>query len=339
VRQSSDHDWNAVFVSVEGVEDEDGVIDRILAAFADHPKGMSVVERLAGRVSGIVGRIKKFEISGVGVQLDGVAADWRDAGQRLFKDLSTTKLNWVILVDELPLVVMSLLRKDASGQRARALLSWLRELRGSSRENVRWILAGSIGLDTVARRQRMSDTINDLTPLVGLGPLAEEAADAFIIELGHGKGIEFDPATRQRIIEKAGWLIPYHVQLLVSATADAVLSGWTGTEAVEAGYLELLSPARRTLFDWWHQRLGEELGSEAGYAVKLLTVAARRLEGARESALKAALREAIQDQGSLDELFGFLLDMLQSDGYLVLDGGRYRFLSPLLREFWVRRVV
>jgi hypothetical protein len=31
--------------------------------------------------------------------------------------------------------------------------------------------------------------------------------------------------------------------------------------------------------------------------------------------------------------------VLQSDGYLVLDGERFRFRSALLRDFWVRRIL
>jgi len=34
-----------------------------------------------------------------------------------------------------------------------------------------------------------------------------------------------------------------------------------------------------------------------------------------------------------------LLDTLESDGYLVEHDGRFVFRSPLLREFWVRRVL
>ena len=35
----------------------------------------------------------------------------------------------------------------------------------------------------------------------------------------------------------------------------------------------------------------------------------------------------------------FLLDVLENDGYLVVDEGRYVFRSPLLRDYWRARVV
>jgi hypothetical protein len=34
----------------------------------------------------------------------------------------------------------------------------------------------------------------------------------------------------------------------------------------------------------------------------------------------------------------YLLDVLENDGYLVEEGKRWRFRSPLLREYWLRRV-
>jgi uncharacterized protein len=34
----------------------------------------------------------------------------------------------------------------------------------------------------------------------------------------------------------------------------------------------------------------------------------------------------------------YLLDVLQNDGYLVEENKRWRFRSPLLREYWFRRI-
>jgi hypothetical protein len=40
-----------------------------------------------------------------------------------------------------------------------------------------------------------------------------------------------------------------------------------------------------------------------------------------------------------DDKLRYLLDVLVNDGYLVDTGGRHIFRSPLLRAFWLRRVV
>jgi hypothetical protein len=36
---------------------------------------------------------------------------------------------------------------------------------------------------------------------------------------------------------------------------------------------------------------------------------------------------------------GYLLDVLVSDGYLVDDDGRFRFRSPIIRDYWRKRVL
>ena len=54
---------------------------------------------------------------------------------------------------------------------------------------------------------------------------------------------------------------------------------------------------------------------------------------------QGVLSQHIADAGQRDEQLRYLLDVLQSDGYLVAEGERFRFRSSLLREFWLRRVV
>jgi hypothetical protein len=87
--------------------------------------------------------------------------------------------DWLLILDELPVFVLTLWRLDPTGQRARDFLTWFRELRqgGPDGHPVRWVLAGSIGLDTVTRRLRAAAAINDLRAYP-LGPFSPQAADA-----------------------------------------------------------------------------------------------------------------------------------------------------------------
>jgi hypothetical protein len=61
--------------------------------------------------------------------------------------------------------------------------------------------------------------------------------------------------------------------------------------------------------------------------------------GVSRSTLSRVLAEQIQDPDERAEKLRYLLDVLEGDGYLVADAGRYRFQSPLLRAYWRRRVV
>ncbi len=129
--------------------------------------------------------VRKVEAFGVGVELDGATADdWLRLGDALAGALDRQDARWMLMVDELPLFVLLLLREDDSGRRARDFLTWLRNLRQTpgARQQVRWLFAGSIGLDTVTARVGLGDTINDLH-LHHLGPFSPDVADRFLAAL------------------------------------------------------------------------------------------------------------------------------------------------------------
>jgi len=108
---------------------------------------------------------------------------------------------------------------------------------------------------------------------------------------------------------------------------------------VERIFEELLAPAHKGYFDYWRQRLHDELGSpEDGQAVHLLNHCARDPAGATHDTLSQAMAERIQDPEPREERLRYLLDVLESDGYLVLVGGRWRFRLELLRRYWLKRV-
>jgi hypothetical protein len=97
--------------------------------------------------------------------------------------------------------------------------------------------------------------------------------------------------------------------------------------------------AKRPYFDHWEQRLHEELGEpDARQAIDLLNAAARDSGGAPMASLQAVMSKHIQDLDGRDEKLTYLLDVLRGDGYLNLAGDRLRFCSPLLRDYWARRI-
>jgi hypothetical protein len=100
---------------------------------------------------------------------------------------------------------------------------------------------------------------------------------------------------------------------------------------VDAVYDHLLSSSKKQYFDYWHQRLREELGTpDDGHAVALLNAIAADPAGASTQTLQGTL-------GDGDRLT-YLLDVLNSDGYVVEQHGRYLFRSSLLRDFWRRHI-
>src|SRR5262249_30562950 len=106
-------------------------------------------------------------------------------------------------------------------------------------------------------------------------------------------------------------------------------------------YETLLSPGKKAYFDYWSQRLAEELGPpDDRRALDLLNVIARNPDGEAQEILRGILTKHIpNDDDRRDRHLRYLLDALTSDGYLVVDSGRYQFRSFLLRDFWLRRMI
>lgn len=281
--------------------------------------------------------------SGFGVDIAAAEKDWAALGESVAAKLALQPRPWLLMIDELPLFVMRLLQEDPSGTRARDFLTWLRSLRQrpSLLGRVQWFFAGSIGLDAVTARYRMGDTINDLKT-IALGSFTREVAKDFLLELAQAHGLPLAPALCDRILDRVGWPIPYHLQIvfgILRSLADS--TGEPPSPAmVDQAFEQLLGPSGKAYFDYWRQRLTDELGRpDDGMAMALLETVARSETPVSQGILVLSLSEFLQGVEERAAKGRFLLDVLENDGYLVEESGKYRFRSSLLLAFWQRRIL
>ncbi|MCB1036660.1 MAG: hypothetical protein KDD47_22740, partial [Acidobacteria bacterium] len=179
------HQLEAAYISVAGAEDEPAFVRKLCEGVSGLDASSDVLRHLKkGKLARWLKRIKKVSVAQIGLEL-GPGSPWEDVGAQLVEALDREGGRRLILVDEVPVFVLSLLRQDSSGARARKFLTWFRELRQhpDRQGRLRWLLAGSIGLDTVAARLHLGDTINDLY-VVRLGPFDRETARTFLVSLG-----------------------------------------------------------------------------------------------------------------------------------------------------------
>jgi hypothetical protein len=229
-----------------------------------------------------------------------------------------------------------LLEKDPV--RARTFLNWLRELRigpRAARQN-RWFITGSIGLPTITSAVSLGDTINDLhSPFDHYGPFSLEVARSFLWELAKSHSIAMPDEVVQRVLDRVGWHIPYHLQNVFSRLRSQTqpLSPESADQAIES----LINAG--VIFEFWEQRLSKHLKQpDAKHALALLDPIARDPSGATHDTLSQSLAEFMNDRDERSKAMRYLLDMLVADGYITLKAGRHRFLSPLLREYWRRHI-
>ena len=331
----------AIYVSVADATTELAFAKKLLAALARHPSKDKILRALKkSPIAKALGKVRKIAVATVELELkDDAEVDWTILGESIIAALGATGSRWLLMIDEVPIFVLALLRNDSTGGRARDFLNWFRTLRqhAETGKRVRWLLAGSIGLDAVARRMNLGDTINDLNLYTDFGAFTSETACELLDQLAASYDMTLAEAVKLRICERMGWLIPYHLQLCFSELREMQPKGAPSLEDVDQAYERLLSPAKKTYFDFWQQRLHEELGApDDARAVSILNAIAIDDHGATRQTLSGVLSAEIADPTTRDPQLRYLIDILLSDGYIVVIEDRYQFRSSLLRDYWRR---
>jgi uncharacterized protein len=319
------HNFKPIFVSVASHSTEVAFLRALIEAVAVPGR---FGRRLVNRASKLLERIKSLSVSEVSVELEAQA--WQDIGEEFLQMLQASKQRCLVMLDELPIFVLNLLRAHGR-ERVRLFLNWFRHVRldRQARLAVRWLICGSIGLDTVTQRERLGDTINDLA-IARLDAFSPPHARSLLLELARNYEIELRADVYEHMLDKIGWLIPYHLQLLFSAVRDLGVET-PSIETVDCAYAGLLANHHKGYFDPWYQRLRDELGPvDEAYALALLEAAANDSSGVPTK----TLHELLRSRGATHELTRYLLDVLINDGYLVMNEERWRFRSRLLRDYW-----
>jgi hypothetical protein len=107
----------------------------------------------------------------------------------------------VFVLDEFPMMIDRMARSEAHREEAKTLLHWLRTIRQSpDLKNVRFLIAGSIGIGRVLNELGEINAINDFEQ-VRLEPFTQKVATAFIDELAKTKTISLDDPTKRQMLD------------------------------------------------------------------------------------------------------------------------------------------
>lgn len=301
------HGFKSIYVSVASHSTEVALLRALIEKVAEPGR---FGRKLVNAASKLLQRIKSLSVSEVSVELE--AQQWQDIGDDFLRMLQASKQPCVVMLDELPIFVLNLLQAYGR-ERVRLFLNWFRHVRldRQARLAVRWLICGSIGLDTVTQRERLGDTINDLA-IARLDAFSRPHARALLVGLAHNYEIELRPEIHEYMLDKVGWLIPYHLQLLFSAVRD-LGDPTPNIDTVDRAYVRLLAPHQKGYFDPWYQRLRDELGAiDEGHALALLEVVASETNGAPT----ALLHEVLHNRSASHDLARYILGVLVNDGYL-----------------------
>lgn len=353
----SEKQWRAIEINVAASTDERGFLEKLEAKLREHLDTATgkIWESLKSPFSAFSDRIKAVKIpipgaGSIGIDLhDSHSEDWTKVGNEVITLIAQLESPWLIYVDELPIMLFNIIRSDqANGvQRVRRFLDWfrndVRNLPASGR--VRWLVSGSVGLDTLVQQHGMADTINSMKHL-GLQPFTDDEAKALLHKLVERYELTFSGADIAALIAAIQWLQPYYIQLAFSELRSQISAnpGKTPVELIDAAINQMAQPGSDNDFHFWEQRLFLQLpNDQARQAIAMLTQAAATREGVRPETLLASLQESMGNVTDEEARTRFinLRDILQRDAYWTpeeRDGiRRYRFVLEPLRRWWIRR--
>lgn len=350
--------WRAIEINVASCEDERSFLEKLDEALK--PELASIGARIMGSIgnsmSSVGGRIKSLKIpipgaGALGVELGNSVntEDWTKVGCELLELIGKVEQRWLVYVDELPIMLFTIMRVDPINgvQRVRRFLDWFRNdvraLPGA--QAVRWLVSGSVGLDTLVQQHGMADTINSLSHR-NLPPYSKPVAVDMLNTLATSYGIPLKQVDALAIVDALQWPQPYYLQIAFNHLRGLINANSTAkpSELIESAIAKMIEPGSDNDFHHWEKRLVQQLGNvNGGHARALLTIAAKDPSGARSSMLLAALQDRMPNALSDDVLATFvnLRDILVRDAYWwsapTVDEKRFRFHLEPLRRWWIER--
>jgi uncharacterized protein len=323
--------YNTLYLSVPDAEDELDFIKRLVRGFRN------AEWTSAGWVTAFKNRLPddlEFILKTGLLDLKAKKVDWRRPAEELELLLRTADSQTLLLIDELPLLIASIVHQDSSGGRAEKFLLWLKRLR--EQYQPRWFFAGSIGLDSLARRLKLSGAIHDLQP-IELGEFSPEKARAYLMGRGQLSQWALSAETIDAILRAVEWPIPFHLNLVFEELRVVVNEGHgSPSPALVEIALQRLMAHGRTHFDHWDERLAKMLDARVLQNCEIiLSLACREARGVTVASIDLRLSQKLNDDQERAEMLRQMLDLLISDGYLVRQEGVVHFRSALLRRYWL----
>jgi hypothetical protein len=324
----------SVYASVGSATTEAEFVQAVLEAIYATDRGKKLRPNIIRRAWRRRRTVKKVNVGPAGLEFEHERMQWQQPADEAFARVFKTDLPILIMIDELPILVLALAAQDPSGIRVRAFLQWFRHLRQRPEaEKLRFVLAGSIGLDNVTRRHQLTETINDLR-VWRLGPFDPTTADVFLSELATSYQVDLSDEVRKAVCGIAEWLIPYHLQVIFNAVRSHANGAKPSREMLDAVTEKVLND--KNYFSHWDERLVGALGKPADdIARAMLMVCARDPAGATHSTLLQTVGTLVPEVSRRESELTWIREILVNDGYLVDEDGRWRFRSGLLRRFWL----
>ena len=333
-----------VHVDLEHLAEPIDFLTKLIEALAKTEQGPTLTGRLNDTLrkfwSGFREAVEEVDVHGVRIKLKTeLRSQWQEQGDILFGALAGIPATVIFILDELPMMIDRMVREDRRDE-AIELLRWLRALRQRPDiVNLRFLLAGSIGIERVLNELGEISAINDFEKL-RLEPFPERVAREFIGEVAKTEGFELPEDCVDAMLTAIGTPVPYFIQILFSEIAKAhKLSGEPiDVQMVTAIYRnKVLGVDCKTYFEHYYTRLRDYYRPHEERAVKRILRELAVTEGLSREVCFQLYKEVAGENTDLDA-FHILMADLENEFYVRydLDDQRYLFACKLLRDWWLR---
>lgn len=330
-----------VYVDTERVDNEQEFYKKLLKEILkQEPIAQSTrLKTLLEKGGRFFKKIKSIKIAGQGIDFHEQEGQ-PDYYEELTNFLSGFELEeerkLVLLIDEFPQTILNIVEANEGDTTAAIqFLQSNREIRINPdiNEKVRFIYTGSIGLNHTVANINATAFVNDLNS-IEVEPLSVEEALIFVQELLKNKGVEMDEDSTRYLLQKTGWLIPFHIQLTVHEIIMLCRGNKrANNHVVDQAFDNMVSVRNNNHFEHYYSRLKSQFKNEAfRYADTILQSIA--VDGTIDTA--ALYDTAVKF--NVHEQYKQILEVLVYDGYVnnVGDPTIYRFNSPIVQLWWQR---
>jgi hypothetical protein len=327
-------DYYFVFVDTEKVNNENEYYRKLLnkilkcGILNQLKKAISVIEQH-------IPEIKKVGAEGIEFGLK-TNINYFDLVTKVIKSINDSDKKMILMIDEFPQTLENII-KDFGEEEGKHFLQSNRELRIDPDLNntVKYIYAGSIGLENIVSKMNAIATINDLETFK-INPLQHVEKIEFINLLLQDVSFDLKEAQIEYIFEKIEWLIPFHIKLVIEGINELIIYEEIkeiDNSAIDSVFEEMIK--QKNHFDHWHTRLRTSFNSEEyTFAKEVLNIISEN------GMITSSDIFEIVAKNHLGKNYKDIINSLIYDGYINNDGNEkeYRFNSPIVRMWWRKNV-
>ena len=315
--------FQVIYVDVEGVKNTDEFVLK-MACKINRSRRQTVLKLLGG----IRESTEEIGFGNFQIRLRESKISWQEKGNRLFNVIQKQS---IIVLDELPSFLQTLEERKGG---VREFMLWLREIRQTY--GIRFILCGSVGIDSVLDRHVLGNSINDLERIT-VPPFDNITATGMITKILKEYKVSYQDTHVAMILKNVGIAVPYFVQLMLREIIDETDYGrmeLTGDIVLRAYENSILGDEGSKYFKWYYDRLKIEFTSKDHYL-------------AVEKMLDHLAKNNVSSEQDLEKVFSNEMTVktahefrdtvrILKDGFYIIGDPHYKFANKVLRDLWIK---